>query len=488
MACFSKAKLKRCAFQGPGDADAPDAMKQAGHPWHARHQPGHPRAVIQVSPPSHRDVVVQRHESATLRAAKTGIASMAKNKHDGLGFRVQIHTLDCPRPFQAKQFDEKVDVTHGRNSPLLLPPVHYTRPTANPEEPKSDYTGTGKGGVAGYEKDPRSGVRGKTAGDIAKFVRIRPPTPQSFGWWRGRPNSHEFGYRTWSSKSIREFHSPLLPTTQEPNNMPTLPLILAFTLLAQTPPALTNPCRNGSFEELSPQGFPVDWMPLGEVTFSRDAHSGQRSLRLVRTHEPPAVETGVNARPMDRLKGGMDFHYKALAARDATLHIYAIPIGIKGIEDTNSPRAGFAVPKEHVGDGRWHHARLRYDFSKNPLVQSVIFAARLEGHAGELLLDDISYVEHVGPLLRSARSTSRKTLNDPRAVSASRPGRKQGRWSGRRCPHPARSAGRAEGPAPGPGPGNVRPRGPCPGSLDCERCPNQDLGHPHDGDLRTGVR
>ena len=195
--------------------------------------------------------------------------------------------------------------------------------------------------------------------------------------------------------------------------MPTLPLILAFTLLAQTPPALTNPCRNGSFEELSPQGFPVDWMPLGEVTFSRDAHSGQRSLRLVRTHEPPAVETGVNARPMDRLKGGMDFHYKALAARDATLHIYAIPIGIKGIEDTNSPRAGFAVPKEHVGDGRWHHARLRYDFSKNPLVQSVIFAARLEGHAGELLLDDISYVEHVGPLLRWARSTSRKTLNDP---------------------------------------------------------------------------
>ena len=34
---------------------------------------------------------------------------------------------------------------------------------------KSDYTGTGKGGVAGYEKDPRNGVRGKTAGDIAKF-------------------------------------------------------------------------------------------------------------------------------------------------------------------------------------------------------------------------------------------------------------------------------------------------------------------------------
>jgi hypothetical protein len=141
-------------------------------------------------------------------------------------------------------------------------------------------------------------------------------------------------------------------------------------------------------------------MPLGKVEVSHDAHSGQRSIRFVRSNEPPTVETGVNARSIDRLKGGMDFHYKAISARDVILHIYAIPIGAKGIENTGAPRAAFAVPGDHVGDGIWHHARLRYDFTSNPAVKSVIFAVRLEGQAGELLLDDVSYVERVGPLLR----------------------------------------------------------------------------------------
>jgi hypothetical protein len=181
--------------------------------------------------------------------------------------------------------------------------------------------------------------------------------------------------------------------------MNVLALILA-TLLPVQVQAAANPCGNGSFEALGREGFPVDWAPIGKADVSRDAHAGQRSLRLLRTTEPPTVETGVNARNIDRIRGGIDFYYKAVSARDVVLHIYAIPIAASGIEKTSAPRAGFTVPKEHVGDGQWHHGRLKYDFSKNPAVKSTIIAARLEGTAGELLLDSVSYVDRVGPVLR----------------------------------------------------------------------------------------
>jgi hypothetical protein len=76
--------------------------------------------------------------------------------------------------------------------------------------------------------------------------------------------------------------------------MVTLTLILSIALALQAQPAPANPCGNGSFEELAANGFPVDWGPLGTAAISADAHSGKRSLRLVRTTEPPAHETGVN--------------------------------------------------------------------------------------------------------------------------------------------------------------------------------------------------
>ncbi len=53
-----------------------------------------------------------------------------------------------------------------------------------------------------------------------------------------------------------------------------------------------------------------------------------------------------------------------------------------------------------MGDGQWHHARLKFDFTQNPKVRWVQVAARIEGQAGELLLDDVSYVDRVGVLLR----------------------------------------------------------------------------------------
>ncbi len=190
------------------------------------------------------------------------------------------------------------------------------------------------------------------------------------------------------------------PANPEPNTIALLPLVAAILLLAPTANAQANPCLNGSFEDVAPNGFPVAWGPIGKAEVAGDAHSGKRALRLLRTNEPPTSETGVNGPNLDRLRGGIDFHYKAVAAKDVVLHIYAIPIAADGIEKTGAPRAGFVVPKDHVGDGKWHHARLKYDFTKNAKVKTVIFAARLEGTSGELLLDDFSYIDRVGPMLR----------------------------------------------------------------------------------------
>lgn len=177
-------------------------------------------------------------------------------------------------------------------------------------------------------------------------------------------------------------------------------VIAALAMSVSAADGQANPCRNGSFEELAPNGFPIGWGPIGRAEVTDDAHSGKRALRLVRTDEPPTKETGVNGPHLDRLRGGIDFFYKAVSAKDSVLHIYAIPLDANGIEKTGAPRAGFKVPKEHVGDGQWRRARLKYDFTKNEKVKTVIFAARLEGGSGELLLDDFSYVERVGPILR----------------------------------------------------------------------------------------
>ena len=175
--------------------------------------------------------------------------------------------------------------------------------------------------------------------------------------------------------------------------------------------AAANPCTNGSFEALNPQGFPVDWGPVGSlVEVSSDARSGKHSLRMVRTADTQTAETGLNrafGSPTDRRgamleqrSGGIDFWYKAVSAQDAELCIYAIPMNADAVEKTGVPRAKFVVPAHHVGDDQWHHGRLKYDFAENPKVRWVQFAARIVGTAGELLLDDVSYVDRVGTLLR----------------------------------------------------------------------------------------
>jgi len=190
--------------------------------------------------------------------------------------------------------------------------------------------------------------------------------------------------------------------------------ILALILLTAPGAGPANPCTNGSFEELGPQGFPVDWEPVGKaVEVSTDAHSGRRSLRLLRTARTETRLTGLNrtwkaysgqrGKMIDRLKGGIDFWYKAISAANARLNVYAIPMTADPIEKTGSPRATFTVPRQHIGDGQWHHARLKYDFTDNEKAKWVHFSARIHGTAGELLLDDFAYVERVGPILRFSK-------------------------------------------------------------------------------------
>jgi len=180
----------------------------------------------------------------------------------------------------------------------------------------------------------------------------------------------------------------------------TFAVAICLTLPAQA--TADNPCTNGSFEKLAPSGFPADWGPVGRsVEVSSDAHSGEQSLRFLRTKETETAETGLNRGPLIyRLKGGMDFWYKAVSAKNTKLNVQVIPMNDEPREGTGSPRATFTVPENHIGDGQWHHARLKYDFTDNPEVESVHFAVRIVGSEGELLLDDVSYVEQVGVILR----------------------------------------------------------------------------------------
>ncbi|MBM4086552.1 MAG: hypothetical protein FJ272_17350, partial [Planctomycetes bacterium] len=194
-----------------------------------------------------------------------------------------------------------------------------------------------------------------------------------------------------------------------------LPVVLAIwsaLAYAQT----ENPVTNGSFERLDAKGFPVDWMAVGgpptsEIGASNDAHSGQRSLRLKRVTDTPKVETGLNrawtqdtgqqGAMLSVLKGGITFWYKAPSAQNAKLNFYVIPMSEKPKEDTGEPRAFYTVPADHVGDGQWHKGAVKYDFSKAAKAKWIHVAPRIVGGTAEWLIDDISHVEKVGPIVRA---------------------------------------------------------------------------------------
>lgn len=205
---------------------------------------------------------------------------------------------------------------------------------------------------------------------------------------------------------------------------------LAYTLMtlwlagragwAQT----TNPVTNGGFERLTPTGFPKDWEavlsdPGNRVEATPEARSGRTALRLVRRVDKGEVGFNRDWKPFSgeqgtmlaQRKGGLVFYYKAVAAHGARLLFYAIPMSADPIEKTDSPRATFEIPTEHVGDGQWHRAVLPYDFTGDKKVKWVHVSGRIVGGTGELLVDDVKYVPSVGALPKLAHVE----LQEPKA-------------------------------------------------------------------------
>lgn len=199
-------------------------------------------------------------------------------------------------------------------------------------------------------------------------------------------------------------------------------LLPAFLCIAAS---AANPCSNGSFEQIGPDGIPVDWNPLNQVLVVDDAHSGKHALRLFRPADDPYPETGLNRRwdprggqqgaMLDRIKGGFECWYKALNASNGNLLFMVIPMDGTPFE-TGPSRTEYVVPDHHVGDGQWHRVRFKYDYSAYPEVKWVHFAARILNGAGEMLLDDFAYAENVGPCIELKGIRFEESANEPGAA------------------------------------------------------------------------
>lgn len=189
------------------------------------------------------------------------------------------------------------------------------------------------------------------------------------------------------------------------------PMLLAGLLLLAGWPLLAqeNPVTNGGFEQLDQQGVPLDWEFLGNAQVTGDAHSGQYAVVMDREGSPG--ECGLNRRwlPNDgkqgtmlsQLKGGLRFWYRAdSSSGPGTLIVYVIPMSADPFENTGAQRAIYQVPEQHVGDGQWHEGVLKYDFTSDPKVKWVHISPRISGKQGRLLLDDVRWVESVGPIPR----------------------------------------------------------------------------------------
>jgi len=243
-----------------------------------------------------------------------------------------------------------------------------------------------------------------------------------------------------------------------------LRLCLALTLSVAPLAAQDNPVTNGGFEALGPNGLPVDWSYLGDVTVSDDAHSGERAVLIRR--EGGELEAGLNRdwRPdsgeqgtmLSQVRGGIRFWYKALSAsEDAALHFFVIPMGARPMEDTGEARADFLIPGAHVGDGKWHLGLVAYDFTANDQVKWVHLSPRMMGLQAEVLLDDVEWIERAGPVLAIAGTRLEEDAKRPgeRATLAVRlcniGDQPTGASSVRiRCPEGVRTVGAAEAPVP----------------------------------------
>ncbi len=180
-------------------------------------------------------------------------------------------------------------------------------------------------------------------------------------------------------------------------------------------PSQVGVVSNGGFEEIGEKDFPRDWMPVTNagkagakvaVEVTNDAHSGKNAARI--RMEGEGVEVGLNrtylpgqgqGAMLGVMKGGIEFWYKAVSAGGGKMTLNVIPMKADGIEGGGTRRATFEIPESHVGDGQWHRVGVKYDFTAYPEVKFIQIGPRVSRGSGEMILDDIRWVEKVGPML-----------------------------------------------------------------------------------------
>jgi hypothetical protein len=193
-------------------------------------------------------------------------------------------------------------------------------------------------------------------------------------------------------------------------------LLLSPEAAPQTPTTQSG-LTNGAFEVLK-DGLPVDWSPVvtepaNSYGISPDARSGRCSLRLVRKADKGelgfnrewAPDSGRGGAMLAQTRGGLVFWYKIISlSADGEMEFMAIPMSARPYEEGAAQRVICSVPREHAGDGQWHKAVLKYDYSGDAKVKWVHAAGRLNRGTGEVLVDDAAYLPKIGPLIELSKT------------------------------------------------------------------------------------
>jgi hypothetical protein len=170
--------------------------------------------------------------------------------------------------------------------------------------------------------------------------------------------------------------------------------------------AADNPITNGGFEALDEKGGPVGWELLGDCRVTGEAHAGEHAMLLERdaaeglcglnrVWEPGSGRQGTM---LSELRGGVRFWYRAdEASSPHGLVFYVIPMSDEPLE-VGGLRASYTVPPQHVGDGQWREGAVAYDYSDKPGVRWVQVSPRLRGERARMFLDDVTWVDHIGPM------------------------------------------------------------------------------------------
>ncbi len=203
------------------------------------------------------------------------------------------------------------------------------------------------------------------------------------------------------------------PKTDPPTREVRIELLSHDTVVAsagftQARRAAREAVRNGGFEVVeSHEGLTraAGWAVFGgdhpAGGLSQEAHTGRRSGCL---RSPDEKAAGMNYILAGSASGVVRFWYKALRSEveGRNLVVYLIPmempLGATSAREFVPPgkatgRVRFPIPKEHVGDGKWHSATLPFDF-RGQGTEYLLFAPRINEltpavGGGEFLIDDV---------------------------------------------------------------------------------------------------